>query len=81
MNKSTKRQTKASVGKVARPNKIVVTFTDQELDAIDAYCKKYKAQSRTAVVREAAMRFVMGRFMEDYPTLFEKNDLDKLIVF
>ena len=26
------------------------------------------------------MRFVMGRFMDDYPTLFEKHDMDRMIV-
>lgn len=57
-----------------------MTLSDRELDAIDRYCKKYKAESRSAVIREGAVRFVMGRFMEDYPTLFDKKELDRMIV-
>jgi hypothetical protein len=30
-------------------------------------------------MRETVMRVVMEQFLEDYPTLFEKQDLDRLI--
>lgn len=66
--------------KAPRNNKITITLSDRELEAIDDYCRKYKAQSRSAVVREGAIRFVMGKFMADYPTLFCKRDLDRMIV-
>lgn len=71
---------KKTVHKEPRDNKITVTLSDRELEAIDKYCRKYKSTSRTSVIREGAMRFVMGKFVEDYPTLFGKNDLDRLIV-
>ena len=63
-----------------RTNKVTLTLSDRELEAIDRYCRKYKAASRSAVIREGAVRFVMGRFMDDYPTLFEKHDMDRMIV-
>lgn len=63
-----------------RPHKVTLTLSDRELDAIDRYCKKYKAGSRSSVIREGAVRFVMGRFMDDYPTLFDKQELDRMIV-
>jgi len=63
-----------------RGNKVTITLSDRELEAIDSYCKRYKASSRTAVIREGAVRFVMGKFITDYPTLFNKNDLDLLVV-
>lgn len=66
--------------KESRDNKVTITLSDRELEAIDKYCKKYKSASRAAVIREGAVRFVMGKFFEDYPTLFGKNDLDRLIV-
>ena len=50
------------------------------VEAIDAYCKKYKVEGRAALIREMALRSVMGRFLDDYPTLFEKQDLDRLVV-
>lgn len=65
----------------SRNNKVTLTLSDKELEAIDAYCKRYKIVSRSALIREASVRYVMGRLIDDYPTLFEKNDLDKLIVY
>ena len=51
------------------------------MEAIDAYCKKYKIESRAALIREMTLRAVMTKFLDDYPTLFEKQDLDRLIVY
>ncbi len=62
-----------------RTNRLTITLNDEEMSAIDRYVKRYKAKSRTAVIREGALRFVMHRFIDDYPTLFEKNELDLLI--
>ena len=50
------------------------------MDAIDAYCKKYKVEGRAALMRDVTLRAVMGKLLADYPTLFEKHDLDRLIV-
>ncbi|MCQ2204032.1 MAG: ribbon-helix-helix domain-containing protein [Bacteroidales bacterium] len=66
--------------KEPRNNRVTITLSDRELEAIDDYCKRYKSESRTSVIREGAIRFVMGRFIEDYPTLFQKSALDRLIV-
>lgn len=63
-----------------RRHKVTVFFNDKEMDAINAYCKKYKVEARSALIREFTVRGVMGKFLDDYPTLFEKQDLDRLIV-
>lgn len=55
-------------------------LNDKEREAIDAYCKKYKVKNRSQFVRETIMKAVMESFLEDYPTLFDKKDLDKMIV-
>ncbi len=65
--------------KEPRTNRLTITLNDKELEAIDKYVKRYKMKSRTALVREAALRFVMQRFVDDYPTLFEKTALDQMI--
>ena len=67
--------------KARRNNKVTVFFNDKEMEAIDAYCKKYKIESRAALMREMTLRAVMTKFLDDYPTLFEKQDLDRLIVY
>jgi hypothetical protein len=61
-----------------RRHKIGIVLNDKELEAIEAYCKKNKMESKSKFMRETVMRFVMDHFISDYPTLFDKNDLDKL---
>jgi hypothetical protein len=46
-------------------------FNNRELQAIDAYCKKYKVDNKTKFMREAILTEVLKRFDTDYPTLFE----------
>ncbi len=63
-----------------RKHKAVFLLNDKELEAIEAYCKKYKVANKSKFMREAVIRTVMEQFLEDYPTLFEKQDLDRLII-
>lgn len=55
-------------------------LNDKELEAIDAYCKKYKIKNKSQFMRETVMRNVIDTFLEDYPTLFDKKDLDRIKV-
>ncbi len=55
-------------------------LTDEENSAIEHYCKKYKINNKARFMREAVLRTVMERLLDDYPTLFGKEDLDDLIV-
>ncbi|MDG5799168.1 hypothetical protein QA597_02200 [Marinilabiliaceae bacterium ANBcel2] len=63
-----------------RKHKASFTLNDKELEAIEVYCKKYKIKNRSKFLRESVLKTVMIKFFEDYPTLFEKQDLDKLVV-
>jgi hypothetical protein len=63
-----------------RIHKIGIVLNDKELEAVEAYCKKNKIDSKSRFVRETVMRHVMDHFLNDYPTLFDKNDLDQLRV-
>ena len=57
-----------------------IHYTKLYEEAIEAYCKKYKVANKSKFMREAVIRTVMEQFLEDYPTLFEKQDLDRLII-
>jgi hypothetical protein len=63
-----------------RRHKAGFLLNDKELEAVDAYCKKYKIENKSKFMRETVMRFVMEQFLNDYPTLFDKQDLDRLKV-
>ncbi|WP_430810224.1 MULTISPECIES: hypothetical protein [unclassified Carboxylicivirga] len=62
-----------------RKHKATFLLNDKENDAVNIYCKKYKIANKSKFMREAVMRVVMEQFLDDYPTLFGKRDLDRLI--
>ena len=47
-----------------------VLFNQQELAAIEEYCRKFKVSSRAALIREALMSHVLAGLEENHPTLF-----------
>ena len=47
-----------------------VLFNQQELAAIDEYCRRFKVSSRSALIRQALMAHVMADLEENHPTLF-----------
>ncbi len=65
---------------MSRKHRSTFMLTEEENSAIAMYCKKYKVSNKSKFMREAVLRTVMEKFLDDYPTLFEKEDLDDLIV-
>ncbi|WP_430813461.1 hypothetical protein [Carboxylicivirga sp. RSCT41] len=62
-----------------RKHRATFLLNDKEKDAVNVYCKKYKISNKSKFMRETVMKVVMEQFLEDYPTLFGKQDLDRLI--
>lgn len=62
-----------------RKHRTTFLLNDKEKEAVSVYCKKYKIGNKSKFMRDAVMRVVMEQFLDDYPTLFEKQDLDRLI--
>ncbi len=53
-----------------RIHRKAVLFNDQELTAIDEYCRRFKVRSRSALIRQAVMERVLRGLEENHPTLF-----------
>ena len=54
-----------------RCNAHTLRLNNRELQAIEAYCKKYKVDNKSKFMRETIITEVLKRFDNDYPTLFE----------
>ena len=54
-----------------RRNQHSLRFNNREMNAIEAYCKKYKVDNRSKFMRETILSEILSRFDKDYPTLFE----------
>ena len=78
--KNNKKVKTAPVQNSRRVHRSTFMLTDEENSAIELYCKKYKIRNKSKFMREAVLRTVMEKFLDDYPTLFAKEDLDDLIV-
>lgn len=63
-----------------RKHKASFLFNDKEQEAFNVYCKRYNVKNKARFMRESVMRTVMDQFMDDYPTLFDKEDLDRIKV-
>lgn len=53
-----------------RRNSVSITLSDRELAAIDEYCALFKKKSRSAVIREGAVRFAMEHIIDRRTSLF-----------
>ncbi len=84
MAKSSKRKSVAKASGVLpqsilkRNKRASFMLNEKEKEAIDIYCKKHKIRNKSKFMRDTLMRTVMDHFLEDYPTLFDKKDMDKI---
>lgn len=60
---------------VKREKHIAISLNEKEYAMIDAYMKKYKIGNRTRWVRETLLSFVLKNLDQDYPTLFDENEM------
>lgn len=58
-----------------RTKRVVFTLSDKEHDLIQFYLKKYKISNRSRWYRETIMNHVLKNMDQDYPTLFEENEM------
>ena len=61
--------------KMNRNNKIALSLNDKEMRVLEQFCKKYKIENRSRFLREAIMSTILKKFDEDYPTLFNENEM------
>lgn len=60
---------------IKRDKHIAISLNEKEYAIIDAYIKKYKIGNRTRWVRETLISFVLKNLEQDYPTLFDENEM------
>lgn len=61
--------------KMPRERTITFSLNDPEYKTLQKYCSKYKIKNRARFVRESVMKVVINRLTEDYPTLFDENEM------
>lgn len=46
----------------------------REMNALNAFCEKYKVSNRSRFMRETIITHILKKFDEDYPTLFDDGE-------
>lgn len=59
---------KASLKRTYRKD---ILFNEREIKAINEYCRRFKVESRSALIRKSVMETVLKGLNENLPTLFE----------
>jgi hypothetical protein len=58
-----------------RINKKVIAFNNKELNAIEMFCEKYRIENKAQFMRETIISSILKKFSDDYPTLWDDQQL------
>jgi len=63
-----------------RSKAIATLLNEQEYNAINKYCKKYKVRNRSKMIRDFVFSAILETYERDYPTLWDKQVMADLVV-
>jgi len=75
---NSKLQVVSRESSLKRNHRTAFLLNDKEKEAMESYCRKNKIKNKSKFMRETLMKTVMDHFLDDYPTLFDKKDMDKI---
>lgn len=58
-----------------RERHVSFSLNEKEFALIDAYIRKYRIENRSRWFRETVISFVLKNLDQDYPTLFDENEM------
>lgn len=58
-----------------RIHKVTFMLNDDEQNAVDRYLAKYKIANKSRWFRETILTHILKTLEEDYPTLFNENEM------
>lgn len=76
MRKSGKKRVLVSPIEPKRHQRMVCLVSEEEMQIVDGYLKKYKITNKGRWIRETLLSFIHRNMMEeDYPTLFNEHEM------
>ncbi|MFZ4456604.1 MAG: hypothetical protein ACOYOT_10310 [Bacteroidales bacterium] len=60
-----------------RENKVTFSLNDKEFNMMRQYLDKHKIENQSRWMREVVMSYLWKKTEEDYPTLFNENEIRK----
>ena len=60
---------------LVRDRLVTIALNDPEFKTLEKYCAQYKISNRSRFIREALMKSMLTRMVDDYPTLFGEKEM------
>jgi len=60
---------------LVRDHLVTFALNEPEFKVLEKYCAQYKISNRSRIIRESLMKNIMSRMVDDYPKLFEENEM------
>ena len=60
-----------------RENKVTFSLNEKEFNMMRQYLDKHKIENQSRWMREVVMSYLWKKTEEDYPTLFNENEIRK----
>jgi len=60
--------------KLIRDNRQTIMLNRREVNALNAFCEKYKITNRSKFIRETLITTILKKFDEDHPSLFKDEE-------
>lgn len=70
-----KNKKMASSSAPLRKQRMVCLMSEEEVQIVDRYLKKYQIKNKARWLRETILTFIRQNMEEDYPTLFKEHDM------
>ena len=82
--KTNNSKTKKVIAKVAvkkvRKHNVSTMLNDVEFEAFNRYCKQFKINNKSKMIRDFILKGMWKDYNESYPTLFDKQELADLVI-
>ncbi len=60
--------------RLKRTNRLSVMLNNREMKALGIYCSRYRIKNKSEFFRETVMKYILRRFEEEHPTLWEESE-------
>ncbi|MBO4444121.1 MAG: hypothetical protein J5814_05060 [Bacteroidaceae bacterium] len=61
--------------KSARSHRLITLMSEEEVQMVDHYLRKYHITNKSRWMRETLLQFILRNLEIDYPTLFDEHDM------
>jgi hypothetical protein len=60
--------------RLKRKNRLSVLLNNREMKALGIYCSRYRISNKSEFFRETVMKYIVKRFEEEHPSLWEESE-------